>query len=204
MPVIGDRPELNLKTIVYATDFSLRSKNAGLYAARMAAYFSAKLLVTHTFTLAQAALEVEIGDRQLSQQRRDLMRLLSGEAAVLGANSIEVIPTLLEGDPEVVIPNLADKHEPSLIVLGTHGGGQARTGNHWLGRGENPAVYTLACAYRWPSGSALVFTDVSVREDPFCYRLYCGGCQCSELCSYIRGGIRSEDRCAQCDSGRCH
>jgi nucleotide-binding universal stress UspA family protein len=128
MPVIGDRPELNLKTIVYATDFSLRSKNAGLYAARMAAYFSAKLLVTHTFTLAQAALEVEIGDRQLSQQRRDLMRLLSGEAAVLGANSIEVIPTLLEGDPEVVIPNLADKHEPSLIVLGTHGGGRLERG----------------------------------------------------------------------------
>ena len=74
MPVIGDRPELNLKTVIYATDFSLRSKNAGLYAARMAAYFSAKLLVTHAFTLAQAAMEVEVGDRQLSQQRQNLMR----------------------------------------------------------------------------------------------------------------------------------
>ena len=47
MSVIGDKPELNLKTIVYATDFTLCSKNAGLYAARMATYFSAKLLVTH-------------------------------------------------------------------------------------------------------------------------------------------------------------
>lgn len=128
MPVIGDRPELNLKTVVYATDFSLRSKNAGLYAARMAAYFSAKLLVTHAFTLAQAALEVEIGDRKLSQQRRDLTRLLSGEAAVLGKDSIEAIPTLLEGDPEDVIPNLADRHEPSMIVLGTHGGGRLERG----------------------------------------------------------------------------
>jgi hypothetical protein len=60
MPVIGDRPELNLKTVIYATDFSPCSRNAGLYAARMAAYFSAKLLVTHAFTLEQAALEVEV------------------------------------------------------------------------------------------------------------------------------------------------
>ena len=64
---INDKPVLNLKTVVYATDFSLCSQNAGLYAARMAAYFSAKLLVAHAFTLSQAALEVEIGDRKVSQ-----------------------------------------------------------------------------------------------------------------------------------------
>jgi len=28
MPVIGDRPELNLKSVIYATDFSLCSRNA--------------------------------------------------------------------------------------------------------------------------------------------------------------------------------
>jgi nucleotide-binding universal stress UspA family protein len=128
MPVIGDRPELNLKTVVYATDFSLCSRNAGLYAARMAAYFSAKLLVTHAFTLEQAALEVEVGDRRLSQQRQKLTHLLSKEAALLGTNSIEVIPTLLEGTPEDVIPDLANKHEPSMIVLGTHGGGRLERG----------------------------------------------------------------------------
>jgi nucleotide-binding universal stress UspA family protein len=128
MPVIGDRPELNLKTVIYATDFSFGSKNAGLYAARMAAYFSAKLLVTHAFTLEQAALEVEVGDRRSSQQRRNLAHLLSREADLLGANSIEIVPTLLEGNPEDVIPDLANKHEPSMIVLGTHGGGRLERG----------------------------------------------------------------------------
>ena len=128
MPVNGDRPELNLKTVVYATDFSLCSKNAGLYAARMAAYFSAKLLVTHAFTLEQAALEVEVGDRRSSQQRQNLTHLLSKEADFLGANSIEIIPALLEGNPEDVIPDLANKHEPSMIVLGTHGGGRLERG----------------------------------------------------------------------------
>jgi nucleotide-binding universal stress UspA family protein len=128
MPVIGDKPELNLKTVVYATDFSPCSKNAGLYAAGLASYFSANLLVTHAFTLAQAAMEVEIGDRRLSEQRRGLTQLLSKEAALLGAVSIKAIPTLLEGIPEDVIPELADTHEPSIIVLGTHGGGSIERG----------------------------------------------------------------------------
>ena len=128
MPVIGDRPELNLKSVVYATDFSLCSKNAGFYAARMAAFFSAKLLVTHAFTLEQAALEVEVGDRQLSQQRQNLTHLLSREAESLGADSVEAIPVLLEGEPQYVIPGLADMQEPSMIVLGTHGGGRIERG----------------------------------------------------------------------------
>lgn len=128
MPVIGNMPDLNLKTVIYGTDFSPCSKNAGRYAARMAAYFSAKLLVTHAFTLEQAALEVETLDRQLSRQRQDLTHLLSIEAASLEADSVEVIPTLLEGNPEDVIPDLANKQEPSMIVLGTHGGGRIERG----------------------------------------------------------------------------
>jgi nucleotide-binding universal stress UspA family protein len=128
MPVIGDMPELNLKTVVYATDFSPCSKTAGLYAARLAAYLSAELLVTHAFTLAQAALEVEIGDRLLSQQRSVLTELLSKEAALLRADPVKAIPVLLEGDPEYVVPGLADMHEPSMIVLGTHGGGRIERG----------------------------------------------------------------------------
>jgi nucleotide-binding universal stress UspA family protein len=128
MPVIGDRPELILKTVIYATDFSNCSKNAGLYAARIAAYFSAKLMVTHAFTLEQAALEVEIGDGRLSEQRRSLTHLLAKEAALLGGNSVEAVPVLLEGEPQFVIPGLADTHEPSMIVLGTHGGGRLERG----------------------------------------------------------------------------
>jgi nucleotide-binding universal stress UspA family protein len=84
--------------------------------------------VAHAFTLSQAALEVEVSDRRLSQQRKDLEHLLSKEAALLAADSIEAIPTLLEGDPKDVIPGLADSYEPSMIVLGTHGGGRLERG----------------------------------------------------------------------------
>jgi len=117
-----------VKTVVYATDFSICSQNAGLYAARIASYFSATLLVTHAFTLSQAALEVEINKKRVSQQRKDLETLLSRSALLLGAESIETNSALLEGDPKDVIPALADHNAPAIIVLGTHGGGRIERG----------------------------------------------------------------------------
>ena len=145
MTMVGDKPELNLKTVIYATDFSLSSQNAGLYAARIAAYFSATLLVTHAFTLSQAALEVEIDQILVSQQRKDLKSLLSRKALLLGAESIEAISTLLEGDPKDVIPALADNNAPAIIVLGTHGGG-------WLERGIIGSVAEkILRSSKWPS-----------------------------------------------------
>jgi len=145
MPVIGDRPDLNLKTVVYATDFSLYSQNAGLYAARIASYFSANLLVTHAFTLSQAALEVEIDQILMSQQRKDLKALLSRKALLLGAEAIEAVSTLLEGDPKDVIPALADSNAPAIIVLGTHGGG-------WFERGVIGSIAEkILRSSRWPT-----------------------------------------------------
>ncbi len=124
MSAIAGKSVLGLKTVVYATDFSLYSQNAGFYAARLAACFSAKLLVAHAFSLSQAAMEVEAGDRRESRQRADLDCLLSAQALLLGGESIQASPALLEGDPKLVIPGLADENKPSIIVLGTHGGGR--------------------------------------------------------------------------------
>jgi len=56
MPVIGDRPELNLKAVVFATDFSQCSKNAGLYAARHGRLLLGRAAVIHAFALVQAAI----------------------------------------------------------------------------------------------------------------------------------------------------
>ena len=128
MPLIDDKSVLNLKTVVYATDLSPCSRNAGLYAARMAACFSAKLLVAHAFTLSQAALEVEVGDHKVSQQRIGLKRLLSNEALSLKMDAMEPTPTLLEGDPKDAISQLAERNGPSMIVLGTHGGNRLERG----------------------------------------------------------------------------
>jgi nucleotide-binding universal stress UspA family protein len=67
---------------------------------------------------------VEFDQNLVSQQRKDLKALLAYKAVELAGQSIKAIPILLEGDPKDVIPELADKHRPAMIVLGTHGGGR--------------------------------------------------------------------------------
>jgi len=117
------RAALQVNAVVYGTDFTVCSQNAGLYAALMAQFFSAKLLVTYAFTLSQAAMEVEIDETLVSQQRRDLQVLLAQKAATLASDSMEATPLLVDGDPKEVLRKVADEHAPSLLVLGTHGGG---------------------------------------------------------------------------------
>lgn len=46
----------------------------------------------------------------------------------MASGSIDSVPTLLEGDPKEMIPELADIQAPSLIMLGTHGGGRFKRG----------------------------------------------------------------------------
>ena len=145
MPLIGDRPDVNLRTVIYGTDFSLCSQNAGLYAACIAKYFSATLLVAHAFALSQAAMEIELDHKLVSQQRKDLEFLLSRKAFLLASDSLEAIPTLLDGDPREVLLEAADSREPSLIVLGTHGGG-------WMERELIGSVAEhILRSTRWPT-----------------------------------------------------
>lgn len=119
----GASTELKVKTVVYATDLSLCCQNAGFYAAFLAQFFSAELLVSHAFILSQAATEVEFDPALISEQRKDLEFLLSRKGAILSRQGMHSSPALVEGDPRKVLAELADKHGPSLIVLGTHGGG---------------------------------------------------------------------------------
>jgi nucleotide-binding universal stress UspA family protein len=113
---------------VYATDFSPCSENAGTYARLLALHFRARLIVTHAFILTQAAMELEADPRKESQQRKDLKHLLARRATALSSDSLQVVPALLEGDPHHSVSEFAEMHAPSLIVVGTHGGGRVERG----------------------------------------------------------------------------
>ncbi len=115
--------ELKVKTVIYATDLSLCCQNVGFYAAFLARFYSAELLVAHAFILSQAAMEVEFDPGLISEQRKDLEFLLSRKAAKLSHAGVHARPALVEGDPKKALVELADKHGPSLMILGTHGGG---------------------------------------------------------------------------------
>ncbi len=114
--------KVSVWTVIFATDFSLSSQNAGLYASFLARRFGADLIVAHAFHLSQAALEMEFGSELKSRQRLDLEAFLTRSAARLGGARVQSIPTLVDGDPRDAISHIAEEHEGSIVVLGTHGG----------------------------------------------------------------------------------
>ena len=123
MPIIGESSAIQLDSVIFATDFSPVSQNAGLYASAISVHFGTSLVIAHAFTLVQAALEVEAEKPLASQQRANLNYELMLTAKMLDAGQGRTESILLEGDPCKVIPVLAQRRTPALVVLGTHGGG---------------------------------------------------------------------------------
>src|ERR1039457_4376507 len=121
--MVDERPAIAVSSVVFATDFSSCSQNAGSYGRLLANYFSCPLLVAHAFLLSRAAHEVELSRATASRQREDLKARLAKVAGTLSSPSIKTDPILLDGNPHEVIPALADQHDPSLIALGTSGSG---------------------------------------------------------------------------------
>jgi nucleotide-binding universal stress UspA family protein len=119
----GKSARIQVNSVIFATDFSPASTNAGLYASAVSKHFGSSLMVAHGFILSQAALEVETERPGSSQQRIGLNRdlLLTAEALTAGRGATETV--LLQGDPRKEIPDLARRRSPSLVVMGTHGGG---------------------------------------------------------------------------------
>jgi nucleotide-binding universal stress UspA family protein len=121
-----DSAQMSFKTVIYATDFSPCSENAGRYASMLARKFDAELLVSHAFVLSQAAMEAEAeaGPAAKSLQRQDLEIALAAAAERYGVGPDQTATKLLEGDPRERIPELAQEKAPSIIVMGTKGRGR--------------------------------------------------------------------------------
>jgi nucleotide-binding universal stress UspA family protein len=131
------------RTVIFATDFSFYSQNAGLYAAFLAQQFRAELLVLHAFCLSQPALEAEYGSELKSRQRIELEEFLGRSASRLSGAGIQAKPMLVEGDPPKVINKTSEQHEGSIIVLGTHGGSAAM--RLVLGSSAENILRTVSC-----------------------------------------------------------
>lgn len=124
MRVEGDRPPMTIDAVIFATDFTACSDNAGRYALQLARYFAAKLMVVHAYRSSQAAIEAEALSHQLSRERQQVFTHLSRAAHGLSSDDLEAKPMLLEGTTEKAIAALAEQQGPALVVLGTHGAGR--------------------------------------------------------------------------------
>jgi nucleotide-binding universal stress UspA family protein len=132
MPVRGlVHGHLSVQSILFATDFSPASHPASLYAVALAAHFGCVLTLAHVFLPSQSAQEAEAKEGIVSEQRRLLQQRLELTTSVLARDAGKATSVLLEGDPSVVIPKLANEFSDAILVLGTHGGGSL--GRHLLG-----------------------------------------------------------------------
>lgn len=124
MTSIGRHPGMDLDSIIFATDFSRASLNAGLYAAALSQRFRTKLVVTHAYSLQQHALVTneELGP-PLNKRRLDLLHSLQRTCEELKAGNGTTEPVLLDGSPWEIVPEYVRKRGPAIPVLGTHGGG---------------------------------------------------------------------------------
>lgn len=145
MQVMADKVDVAFHSVLYATDFSQSSENAGRFASLLAQKLSTKLIVAHSFFLSQAAQEIETEKARPSQQRTELEKLLRNFANSLQPGSLNIETALVEGDPSKAIPALADRNAPALLVLGTHGGGMLQ--RSFIGS----AAEEILRSSQWPS-----------------------------------------------------
>lgn len=144
MPIDVSRDaRLSIASIVFATDFSSASRNAGLYAAAIARHVNAELMIIHAFILSQNAREAEFLGRIDSAERRHLEEQLRTTAASLVPSGESVRVALLDGEPSEKIPAFADGIPHSLLVLGTHGGGSVE--RHVIGSVAERSLRRAAC-----------------------------------------------------------
>ncbi len=123
MTVFGSNSAERLTTVILATDFSEASEKAGRYASALARRMQSELVVAHAFFLEQAALEAETFRHLMSQQRIHLQQELNQVAGEMSSGRGAAEAILIERDPRIAIPELAEQRKPSIIVMGTHGGG---------------------------------------------------------------------------------
>ena len=135
--------QLLISSVVFATDLSLVSRNAGLYAMAIAEHFQAELTITHSFIPSQSAEEVEVLKQHHSGDRIERIARLKTTVAAFAFRDLRVRTQLLVGDPSSTIATFADSLPHSLLVLGTHGG--SSLGRHLIGSVAERCLRRAVC-----------------------------------------------------------
>lgn len=106
---------INVRKILYATDFSTYSNQAYFHAVALAESHGASLVVVHVYTPGPSALEAVTEDAGREHWRGQLEQIRPLNP------HIPVRHVFLEGDPAEEILRYAAEAGVDLIVMGTHG-----------------------------------------------------------------------------------
>ncbi len=119
MPVIDERAEIAIQTILLATDFSPVSERAAVYAKALARRFHSTVELTHVIDLSSvASSETVLAGMSVNEMRRESeegLKLLSGDFS-----GVKTKARMLEAfSPPDELLKLAKDSRADLIVMGT-------------------------------------------------------------------------------------
>lgn len=117
---------IDLKTILYPTDFSDYSRHALPYVTEFARRFDAEIIVQHTIGVPAyaGAYEIAIDVTTLRESiLKDARAKLTAMTAELQKEGLRVTGELAEGAAFVEIVRVARERNASLIIIPTHGWG---------------------------------------------------------------------------------
>lgn len=106
---------INVKTILYPTDFSPYSNQAYFHAIALAESHAASLTILYVYVPGAAAIEVPTADDERTYWRKQLEQIRPLNPR------IPVGHVFLEGDPATEIVRYTADSNIDLVVMGTHG-----------------------------------------------------------------------------------
>ena len=121
-----DHPVIQIKRILFPTDFSTNSQNAQAYACEFARHFHAELHLLYilqdlVITAPDANSAFVMPALSIEEARRSAEAALARLPDPAISAGLRVVRTTRSGNPFVEIIRYAREQEIDLIVLGTHG-----------------------------------------------------------------------------------
>ena len=115
---VGDQ----LRRVVVALDGSDGSARAADWAATLAEQADAELVAVHCPVMPQAELPPEVAV-QLRDEARELIETWT---APLRARPVNLTTMVIDDDPRRALPEVAERHDADLLVVGARGAGKLR------------------------------------------------------------------------------
>lgn len=111
-----------MKTLLVPTDFSVAASNATIYAAKLAQFFNAKLVLVNAFPVAVSnsidpQFPIDIID---SAQKTALknVELAKVELLAIAKTQLNIVCEAEMGGVDDVVDNMCKKHNPDYIIMG--------------------------------------------------------------------------------------
>ena len=113
---------VELKKILFPTDFSESAENASHYAISLAQKYGGKIYAVHVIEPFTYTVDFGIDySAQYKEMETSAKKLLNEIVASLKKSKIDVEGVLLSGEPFVEIIKYAKKKQVNLIIMATHG-----------------------------------------------------------------------------------